>query len=290
MRFELEAMLRAGQYREVLAEAESYYSNAKVTPPDMLWLTVKAAEAACRERYWALAVSWAERGLAVKDGNLALEGMLHFYAGTAMMYRGNLGRAESELLRFRDLAKSSPNLLRLDGDAVFNLAYLHRLLRRRDMEVALLREAGQLYKAGGRNARVLACHFEVGWSLLLSGQADEALAELEIAHTGLDFHGDPEIEADVDIAMAYYYSVKGDRDESDRICTRLLEERELPPRQLADVAWIIGTNAFEAGDTMTARRHVEVAYRAAVEDWWPPQFERIKALKERLTNRGPAHV
>jgi len=240
-------------------------------------------------RAWGKAVAWAERGLETTPLEPAAEGALRFFAGTALTYVGDLLRAELELTRFLQLAKEHGIYRELQGDARFNLAYLMRSLKRPAAELHQFTRAAEAYAAMGRWGRVLACRYEIAWCRLMAGEPALAARELDDLRQGLAEAGDAELSIDVQIATALYHQQMGHLDEARTICRELLAlEQPTPARQLADIAWILAEAALQQGDMAAARQHTAEAYEAAVEDWWPPQMERIGSLRERLLARPGA--
>lgn len=279
-------MLRAGQHTAVLREADWYFAQPGLSRLEAVWVAANAAAAACQMRQWGRAVLWADRGLALNPTELHPQGMLRLYAGTALMYTGELNRAEAELRRFRTVAEAVPSLAKLHGDVLYNLACLMSIRKRTREERALFSQAAAAYDQDGRFSRAAACHCWVAWSHLLDDELEQALPALDTAEDLLDTWADPELAIDLAIARALYHRLAGETAESDGICQTLLAEGGLASRQMADVAWLLGMNALTEGLPGNAESFLAQAYAAAVEDWWPPQIDRITTLKLSIPLAG----
>lgn len=282
-------MLHAGAYELLLAEADRHFAGGGTESVVDVWVAVRACQAAGGMRAWGRAVAWADRGLALAEGCAGsgtcreAELLLRFLTGTALLYTGDLLRAGRELADFRRSVPAFPGLRRLLGDALYNEAYLMRALGRREEEATCFAEAARVYREQGRERQVAVCGYELGWTLLLAGQADEAATYLAAVDGSSGAAGDDDLAADIQIAWALYHHVEGALERSEAICQMLLLTRdELPHRQQADLFWVMGRNALARGLRDRAAGLAEQACQAAVEDWWPPQMERLCAFQVQV--------
>ncbi len=285
LRSALETLLRSGQNHLVLQEAEQFFARSGADSEAAQWVAAAAAAAAGALGRWSAAVSWAEKGLVGSRLDREAEGRLRFYLGTALMYTGDLFRSQRELGRAQELVARTPALRSLSGHILFNLGYGKRALRATAEAVDCFREAERAFAAEGRTARALTCRYEVAWSLLLEERAAEAWPYLEGVEAELSRLGDPSLEVDVAIARSLFHAIRGEYAEAEQICRDLIGTGEVPPRQRADAAWILGRSALESGDLEAAARHLNEAYEVATRDWWPAQIERIEEWKGRLASR-----
>lgn len=278
-------MLRgSGQHEAVLEEAQRYFTQPRRDQSEAVWVAVIAGWAALGSENWGQSVAWADRGLALapKDDE-AIERLL-FCAGTALIYTGDLFRAERELLQVTKLAGSLPVLRSLAGDACFNLGFVNRALDRPEPELHWFRMAAERYQKQGRRSRELACQYEIGWCHLLAGRPGEALPALDGARGGLPADGYPDLEVDLQIAMALYHSLTGGPHEAENSCHNLMNQVDLLARQQAEIYWILGTTALARGDRALAALHADEAFAAVIADWWPPQVKRIEQFRRSLVH------
>ncbi|MFZ5824627.1 MAG: hypothetical protein ACOY94_09895 [Bacillota bacterium] len=231
---------------------------------------------------WGRVISRAERGLRGRGIPPEREGLLRHNLALALWETGDLYRSEQEFQRVIALGEGSADLASLQADALYRLGNIHRLLRRPEQEVEAFRQAACRHARLRQTARAVRCQVEAGRALLLAGRAKEALPELEAAAAGLIMLDAPDLVVELRIVQALYASLTGDREGSDRHCLELLNQPPLAPCQRAEIAWILGCNAFEAGDRTAAELHAAIAQEYAVEAWWPPQMERINHLRRRL--------
>jgi tetratricopeptide (TPR) repeat protein len=282
----LESMLRAGQAELVLQEADRYFKGAGKKHPDDQWIAVRAVQAAGQLRSWGLSVAWADRCWRTAPVEPEIVGLLHFYKGTALIYIGDIYRAEAELQQFRAVAVEVPKLQALAGDVLFNLAYVKRLLGEPQRETQLFAEAAQAYEAAGRSGQVAGCQYEISWSLLLAGSPDDAALYLQAAVAALLQSDEPTLPAKLALATALLQALRGSLLRANRICERVVRRYAILPEQIADAHWILGCNALKAGDRARAASHAADAYDAAIQHWWPPQLDRINALKAQIERVG----
>lgn len=275
MHSDLEAMLLGGQYHMVLEYAEASFA-AELTDEQAVWVATRGCQAAGALRWWQKAVLWSDRGLRLSPADREANALLHLLSGTARMYTGDLYRSERELLRVLTWAETDPQLQRLTGDALFNLGYLMRLLRRPEQEARFFRQAAEVYEAQGRHHRASVCRYEIAWSYLMEPRPELALAELSA------LNADADLSVDLMIARGLYHCLVNEVGESERLVAPLLQGGDLPARQRADAAWIMGCNACARRDWLAAERYADEAMEAALDDWWAPQVERVHALKKRL--------
>lgn len=279
---QLEAMLREGRHQLVLQEAERLWQSGTTAPSLLVWVAVWACRAAGGVRNWGLASDWAERGLDLESKEVEARGILSFSHGRALLFIGDLIRSEREWRRFLEVAASCETLRRVEPDARYNLGLLLRTLGRTEEAFAEFARASQRFSEYGRSLSVALCHYETAWTLLLERRHEEAGVVLEQTRAALVGVNSQELETDLAIALALYHSQVGEAHEADRICGHLQEAADLAPRQRADIAWILGSNALLRGDLALAAAHLTLSHEAAVQDWWPPQLERINQLRENL--------
>lgn len=278
-------MLRGScQHEAVLGEALRYFTQPHRDRSEAVWVAVIAGWAALGAENWGQSVAWADRGLALGSGDEEAIGRLRFCAGTALIYTGDLFRAELELLQVTKIAGSLPVLRSLAGDACFNLGFVNRALGRPEPELQWFHMAAEQCQRQGRRSRELACQYEIGWCHLLAGRPAEALPALDGAREGLPTDGYPELEADLQIAMALYHSLTGAPHEAETLCLSLMNQVDLLGRQQAEIYWILGRSALAKGDRAHAILHADDAFAAAVEDWWPPQVKRIEQFRRSLNH------
>jgi tetratricopeptide (TPR) repeat protein len=278
-------MLRgSGQQEAILREAQWYFTQPCRDHREAVWVAAIAGWAALGSENWGQSVAWADRGLALGSGDEEAIGRLRFCAGTALIYTGDLFRAEQELLQITKMTESVPVLRSLAGDACFNLGFVNRALDRPEPELQWFRKAAEQCRRQGRRSRELACLHEIGWCHLIAGRPAEALPALDGARAGLPTDGYPELEADLQIAMALYHSLTGAPYEAETLCLNLMNQVDLLGRQQAEIYWILGRSALVKGDRAQAILHVDDAFAAAVEDWWPPQVKRIEQFRRSLVH------
>jgi tetratricopeptide (TPR) repeat protein len=296
-------MLRSGQLELLLDEAERFFSRRTTTTASTeravarrgqaLGVAAAACQAALGLRRWGQAVAWAERGLALFPHGQAhgvlfndpAAGLLHFLCGTALIYTGDLYRAERMLTQFLTRCRPGGPLERFRGDACFHLGCLMRTLGRPQAERERFREAARAYGAEGRHRQVVACWYELAWSLLLDESPGEARPLLHAAEQGAARHGDAELHNDIRIAWTLWYQLTGDWRRSRTQCLELLALGGLSYRQKADLLWILGRCALSAGAPRQAAAYAEEACEHAAEAWWPPQMERIERLRHVIARR-----
>ncbi|HYG57575.1 MAG TPA: hypothetical protein VD902_05855, partial [Symbiobacteriaceae bacterium] len=223
--------------------------------------------------------TWAGRGLALVPGPGALPA-LHFCAGVALMHTGDLLRARRELEHF--LAAPLPPLA---GDANYALGSLLLLLRQPAEAIPRLQDAAALLDGQGRRRQALACRLEAAWVLLTEEEPHEAMTCLEQTDLTED---DDELQTLAALCHALHHLLTGARKEADHICRELAAREGLHSRQLADLHWILARAALQEGAVPDALRHAHRASRAAAEHWWPPQMDRVHALRTRLLTTGSA--
>ncbi|MDB4895885.1 MAG: hypothetical protein JWN15_2147 [Firmicutes bacterium] len=202
--------------------------------------------------------------------------------GTALMHTGDLFQAEAQLQQFLTIAAAVGKLRWFAGDALFNMAHLKRALGQGDHAALLFDEAAQAYEAAGRLGQVPGCTYEIGWGLVLAGSSEKALPYLETASSALPESDEPELAVKLDIARALHDSLIGALERSNHTCRAVLTGHDVRPEQVADCEWILGRNAVIMGDFVAAALHADSAYAAAVRYWWPPQLDRINALKAEI--------
>jgi tetratricopeptide (TPR) repeat protein len=283
-----DGMLSAGQFDLLLQEAGRFFASIEqgaeaADPDETAHVALRACQAACARSNWGKAVSWADRGLQAAAPGTEDGAMLHFLAGTALMYTGDLLRAERELRRFLQAVRTSSGLRRFLGDALYNLAHLMRCLGRHEHELSTFGEAAAAYMAQGRGHRVATCEYDMGWCLLLQGQIAAAVPHLSAAGQLLDAGSDPEGMVDLQTARALLHHLRQENAEAGAICQRLLGGAELPCRQRADLLWLQGLLALAEGDRRQAARLAAEACDVAAEDWWPPQMERLSAFHHKVS-------
>lgn len=283
-------MLVAGAYQALLDEAERQWPPDGLPADQGVRLAMQACQAAACTRAWGRAVTWADRGLSLGAGRREDRAVLRYLAGTALIYTGDLPRAGRELARFRREAQRVSSVRRLLGDALYNEGYLMRALGRTDDEVTFFREAARAYTDLGRHEQVTICCYEVAWSLLLAGRPDEAEMHLATVEAAVAGHPDPEFPADVALARALYWHLKGHSDSCAQLCRDLIARGDMPGRQEADLCWIMAREAFAGGDQAAAQLLAERAAEAAYDNWWPPQMERIRVLQRQLSKGTASHV
>lgn len=281
----LEGMLRAGRNQDVLCEAERLTELTDLTPMEALWISVWACRAAGGRQEWGRAVSWADRGLELGPLHSEAEGILRFSAARALLYIGDLIRAGRELERFLHLSAENPRLAPAVADAHFNLGHLHRLLARHEEAVNAFLKAQDEYGAQGRDCRRVLSQYEVAWTYLLAGEPDAAEPYLLAVRQGAAALRDDEFQVDLALAEGLYHTLQGDYARVRSTCEALRQDRVLPPRQNAELHWLLGQCALLQDDLADAAHHLSASQSAASSDWWPPQMERIARLKESLMAR-----
>lgn len=289
----LEIMVQEGRHETALTEAERWFDQAGGTEREAIWVAVSACKAAWRRGEWGKVVAWADRGLHLHRREPEAEGLLRFVAASALMYIGDLYRAERELSAFRQLAETVPALQERAADGLYNLGYLKRLLRQYDEAVGCFGKAAAVYGSISRRTQwVIRSHWEIGWTYLTAGRADEAMQELERVRAELAAlpEANRELELALGVATAWGYSQTDRLEESDRLCLRLCSLEQIRPQYLGEIAWIQGNNALARGDLKGTAGYLDTAWRAAVQDWWPPLMERVNQLGNRLATTGAASI
>lgn len=281
----LEGMLRAGRSQEVLSEAERLIDLPDLTPKEALWVSVWACRAAGGLQEWGRAITWADRGLEVGTHDAEAEGILRFSAARALLYIGDLIRAGRELERFLHLSMSTPQLAPAIADAHFNLGHLRRLLGQSDAAVTAFLRARNEYAAQGRDYRRVLSQYEIAWTYLQAGEPAFAEPHLSAVRQEVSEIRDDELQVDLALAEGLYHTLQGEYTQTLSICSGLAHERLLPPRQRAELHWLLGQCALLQEDLDGAARHLLASQNAAAADWWPPQMERIARLRENLMAR-----
>lgn len=200
-------------------------------------------------------------------------GRLQLWLGIAQLKMGDLYRAERALA----LAASQGQ-----PAALYHLGQVYRLLRRPWAEVAVLRWAAARYELLGQRRLAVRCHALAAWALLVEGRLVEALPALAAGASAAA--GQPSRE--LLIARALFLSLVGKRAEAEQLCLALLDQPPLPDGLRADIAWLLGCIALEAGDLTAAQLHAAIAHDYGVMAWNPPQIERIHQLRRRLAAGG----
>lgn len=220
----------------------------------------------------------------MKGGDPLAGAWLRLFGGTALAYVDPM-RAERELRGFLKVGAGQPKLRTVMGDAYYNLGYVYRALAEADREIGAFTEAICRYREVGREDRAWICAYEITWGYLLHGSPEKAQPHLWSLLERIDEYRDPELEADVGIAEALYHRQVGALQRSDQTCREVRERFDLLPRQVGDLFWILGCNALDQGDLLSAARLGSEAYDAAFPVWWPPQLRRIADLNMAVADK-----
>jgi len=248
------------------------------------WAAVQACRDAMEEQDWGRARQRAERGLRLAGLDPEASGILHLLLAQAFMQIGDLLRAEQELRRFMRAAKQCQSLAREQGEALLSLSHLDRLLGREDEAIKHMRQAWVAHDLAGRRDRVAHCRFELAWGYLTAGRIPEAERHLRALQAQQMRDCAASLQVDLQIATALCHSLRGDVRESDRIARAVLVRPDLQHRHRAEAALVLGCNALHDGELQTADALLNMAHAAAVEEWWPPQLERIHLARRRLVH------
>jgi tetratricopeptide (TPR) repeat protein len=282
METRLETLLNQRRYDEVLQEVERFFAVPTADPVQAVEKALYAARTAGRLERYATAVEWAERGLAAGPDTTWTEGMLRLTLGRNLIHTGDLIRAERELCRFLELVLNAPELAEYRPTALFNLAYLYRVLDRAEQEVTLFCEAAAAYEAQGKSQYLLRCRFELAWHHLSRGASEAAWPHLQAVLSAEPELIDSEMEMDIRLELAWYQMLSGQTTEAEAACLDLMGMDGLKHQQRADVAWLLGVLACKSGDLTRAGEWAAMASRYAAKVWWPPQMERAAALQREI--------
>lgn len=285
---EILTLLAADQYDMVLVRASEAWKSGP--PPQAARIALKAADAAGRLQKWHVAAEWAQRGIVCAEGDLYTQGQLCLYAATASLRLNDLNEARRHFDRLLPLFSQEPQLKRLEGQAFYNLALLHRVSQQVEAELQWLLHAETAAQTDGDSYHLALCRYQIGWCLGLQDKAQEAFLWLEAAaNCGLDLASDPELEADVLIARALCHLTARQNADALQVCAKLSARYPLLPRQAAELCWIEAQLLLSQGKVSEAWEKAEAALRHAVTDWWEPQVKRIQALQDtiRKTKKPP---
>jgi tetratricopeptide (TPR) repeat protein len=282
MEIRLETLLNQHRYEEILQAVEGFVAVPPVDPVQVAEQALYAARAAGRLERYATAVEWAERGLTAGPDTLWTEGMLRLTLGRNLIHTGDLIRAEREFCRFLELGLNVPELAQYRPTALFNLAYLYRVLDRGEQEVTLFCEAAAAFEAQGNSQYLLRCRYELAWHHLSRGDAEAAWPHLQAVLSAEPELIEPEMEMDIRLELAWHQMLSGQTAEAEAACLELMGLDQLKPQQRADVAWLLGMLTFRAGDLTRAGEWATMATRYAAKVWWPPQMERAAALQREI--------
>lgn len=284
MKDRLEQLMAAHRYQEVLQKVGATLADplAPAEAAALAWLY--GARAHGRLERYVTAVSWAERGLAMQPADPWTEGMLHLILGTALLYTGDVARAERALCRFFELAVANQELGAFRPLALCNMAFAHRTQKRWDQEIAFLCEAANAYQERGDGAGARLCRLELARHHLSQGNAEGAWPHLERVLATADPLG-PDGEESLQAALIWYKFSAGRVAEAEAEAIEMLQEEGVHPHTLADLAWLLGRHALAREEIVRAERWSKMATRHAATAWVPAQMDRAAQLQREVEQR-----
>ena len=282
MRERMEAMLRSGRASSVIEAANLHFGASPPPNAETVWMAVAAMRASASLMAWGQVVEWAERAQALKAHDKEAEGWIHLFLGVAHMYLGNIQRSEKALAAFRRTARKTPALERLLPYGLYNWAKLMRFQGRPDQEVKHLQQAARAFGQQNRQKEQLQSELAIVWSYLLRGLPTEADAQWRMLEDRLSECDDVEVHHNAELARALHASLLGNTTESDAICRTLLSCDGLLTGQRIDALWVLGCNARARGDMALTEEFAQQARQLVIQDYWPPQAERVEALLLRV--------
>lgn len=275
----LEKLLRQGATGRVIKEATEYFRHKPKPSPEALWVTVAACKACEKEQALGVALKWAEVAEEMKGLDPEAAGHLNFVLAKVHMRIGNWPRAECAVKSFMAAAEHLPALRPLIPWAYHNWALIERYLQREGPEISHLCAALEGYSAFGLRQQALHCRLEIAWSFLLREEPAFAFPYLKDALAAMDIDGTADLREDVETISALYRFQTHDLAAAEADCEKILARAGVTPRRAADAHWILGLIARARRDLVSASDHAELALDSALDDYWPPQVERINALR-----------
>jgi hypothetical protein len=287
METRLEQLLAEHQYQAVLQAAEAYFADPMAPAEGAALHALYGARAAGRLERYVTAVAWAERGLTAGPVDPWVEGMLHLALGTALIYSGDLQRAERCLCRFLEMALAHEKLVAYRPLALHNMAFIHRAAKRFEQEIAVFCEAANAYQERGDQAGLRSCRFELAWHHLCRGNAEAAWPHL-LAVLDSDAPLEVDGELHLRVAIAWHKFLTGQAAEAEAEAHAILATTGVGARVQADVEWLLGKHALSQGNLHGASQWAALASRHSAQAWLPAQMERVALLQREIAQHQSA--
>lgn len=284
----LEQLINAGFYLQAKREAERLLLGwDTATPSQRGRIEWSACVASLYLNELYAAAKHGERAvqLAQEAQDSELLAHAHYDLGITYVHVGDTHLASQHLLTFLGMSEQmGADQKRCIAAAKFNLARVHRQRREYGTAAQLLREAAALFNLVGSARPAASCELDLAWMHLLLERPAESLPHIEAADAYASAYSDAVMAADLRCARAMYCQLTGDLPQSVSLCETVFQpgQEGITDHQLAEAAWIMGTNAVLMGRLQEAQIFANMATEYAIKFGWPLGMNLACDLRRRI--------